>query len=587
MQPAEITKPVYRPRDYQTEAVASVYNYFKKNPEGNPVIAMPTGTGKSVVIAEFAKSVFKSWPNQKIMVVTHVKELVKQNYEKLLMAWPFAPAGIYSAGLRQRDTRSSIIFAGIASVAKRWAEFGRVDLVLIDEAHLLGPGDDTLYQSFLAGLKSINPYLRVIGLTATPYRLGHGPIADGELFHGLCFDITNLHSFNRLIAEDYLAPLVPKNTKLALDVDGVHMRAGDFNANELQIAVDKYEITKAALSEAFSVASDRRHWLIFASGVDHAEHISEIMETTFGVLCPAVHSKMPSSQRDEAIEGFKNGKYRAIVNNNILTTGFDSPWVDCIVCLRPTASVVLWVQMLGRGTRPFKGNETDPYVKTNCLALDFAGNTRRLGPINDPVLPKKKGEGGGEAPVKCCDVCDTWNHASVRFCVVCGNEFVFAVKITHEASTTDIIKGDIPITEVFKVETITYRQHLKIGRPPMIKVGYHSPFQVFNEYVCIEHPHPARNRAKRWWRERTENPMPATTAEALDIIDQLPAPTHLRVWINKQDRPEIMAYCFDGTGFGAHAPIEDLPSVAADRSVSVNPFQKKPEMANLDDDIPF
>src|SRR6187399_2490301 len=120
-------------RDYQIEAVSSIYRYFSEQ-EGNPVIAMPTGTGKSVVIAGFLDSIFKQWPYQKVMILTHVKELIKQNYEKLLTYWPFAPAGIYSAGLNQRDIHTPIIFAGIASVVKRWAEFGRVDIVMIDEA---------------------------------------------------------------------------------------------------------------------------------------------------------------------------------------------------------------------------------------------------------------------------------------------------------------------------------------------------------------------------------------------------------------------------------------------------------------------
>jgi DNA repair protein RadD len=438
-------------RDYQIEAVNSIYGYFAKT-KGNPVIAMPTGTGKSVVISGFLQSIFKQWPNQKILILTHVKELIRQNYENLLQCWDFAPAGIYSAGLNKRDTRSPIIFAGIASVAKRWAEFGRVDLVMIDEAHLLGPNDNTMYQKFLTGLRSINSELKVIGLTATPFRLGHGHIADGKsLFSDVCFDITTFESFNRLIAEGYLSPLVPRNTKTQLSIEGVHKIGGEFNSTELQIAVDKNEVTYAALKEALEQAHDRQHWLIFSSGISHAEHIKEMMES-FGQTCGIVHSRMPPKNRDENITAFRNGNIRMIVNNNILTTGFDSPWIDCIVCLRPTASSGLWVQMLGRGTRPYPG-------KKNCLALDFAGNTRRLGPINDPLIPNMKGEGGGEAPVKCCPTCDTWNHISVRKCTFCGFDFPIAVKIKAEASSLELIKGEMPKTVEIKVDHITCREY--------------------------------------------------------------------------------------------------------------------------------
>jgi len=155
-------------RSYQVEAVASIWEYFLKN-KGNPVVAMPTGTGKSIVIAMFLKSVYDSYPGQRIMILTHVKELIVQNYEKLKSLWPFAPAGVYSAGLNKRDMFSPITFGGIGSVAKKAPLFGRVDLVLIDEAHLVSPNQATMYQKFIDDLKKKNPSLKVIGLTAPPW----------------------------------------------------------------------------------------------------------------------------------------------------------------------------------------------------------------------------------------------------------------------------------------------------------------------------------------------------------------------------------------------------------------------------------
>jgi DNA repair protein RadD len=575
-------------REYQIEAIESLYTYFRSGgrnggPGGNPVIAMPTGTGKSLVIAGFFQSLFKQWPDQKVMCLTHVKELIAQNYAEMLQAWTFAPAGIYSAGLKRRDTREQIIFAGIQSVAKRWAEFGRIDLVVIDEAHLVGPDEKTSYQSFLKGLRSVNPNLRVIGLTATPYRLGYGHIADGELFDDVCFDITGMEAFNRLIAEGYLSPLIPKPTKIELNVEGVKKTGGDYNGKELQIAVDKQEVTYAALKEALAVAHDRKHWLIFASGIEHCEHIAEMMQG-FGETCLAITNRTPAAQRDEYIKKFKRGEVRALVANNILTTGFNSPWVDCIVCLRPTTSSVLWVQMLGRGTRPFKGNEIDPTPKQNCLALDFAGNIRKLGPINDPVVPRKRGEGGGEAPVKLCEVCPppgTWNHASARHCIACGHEFPIAVKIKVTADTTNLLKGNMPIVKDFKVEQITYTANRKVGRPPVLKVTYYCGLKMFNDWVCIEHEGFAGRKAGKWWSERTDLPFPATALEALENTDSLPSPTHIKVWLNTQDEyPQILKYCFDGTCFGTQSPDDDLPTVHSDKP-------SNPGKPSLDEEIPF
>lgn len=566
-----------QPRSYQVEAVSSLYQYFSTQ-SGNPVLALPTGTGKSVIIAMFLQSIYYQFPGQRVMVLTHVKELIQQNYEKLMTLWPAAPAGVYSAGLNRRDLHRKITFAGIGSVAKKADQFRHIDIVIIDEAHLVSPNDETMYQAFLNALREVNPYLKVVGLTATPWRLGTGRITEDGIFTDVCFDITGMQAFNRLIAEGFLAPLIPRQTKMMLDIEGVHMRGGELIASELQHAVDKYEVTQAAIRETLELAYDRRHWLIFASGVEHACNIADMLND-MGIPTVAIHSKMGDAQRDQAILDFKAGKYRAAVNNNVLTTGFDFPAIDLIVVLRPTASTVLWVQMLGRGTRPFQCEE---YKKENCLVLDFAGNTRRLGPINDPVIPRKKGDkSGGEAPVKLCGSCATYNHASVTHCAYCGAEFTFQVKIKQTAASDELLRGEAPLVEVFKVDHITYSTHEKAGRPPMMKVTYYCGLRLFSEYVCIQHDGFAQRKARQWWRERSSAPFPESTEAALVQTDTLTAATHLRVWINKQ-YPEILTHCFDGTAFGqqeASAP----PTV----DTAVQAARVAPSFADMDDDIPF
>lgn len=546
-------------RSYQSEAIQSIWNYFQSGNSGNPVLALPTGTGKSVIIAGFIKSVFEKFPNQRIMMLTHVKELIAQNFSKLKQLWPQAPAGIYSAGLKQKEVNAPITFAGIGSVAKKPAVFGHIDLVIIDEVHMVSPSDNTMYQKFLGGLREINPYVKVIGLTATPWRLGHGKITDPithkdgsespSLFTDICFDITGSQSFNRLIAEGFLAPLIPRATNTKLDVNGVHMRGGEFIQKELQNAVDKMDITVAAVKEAREEGHDRESWLVFCAGVEHSINTAEIMND-LGIPTVAIHSKMTDAERDQAILDFKAGKYRAVTNNNVLTTGFDHPKIDLILCLRPTASAVLWVQMLGRGTRPSPGKE-------NCLVLDFASNTKRLGPINDPVTPRRKGaKGGGGAPVKECPKCHTYQHASVRICNgvdrdgnPCGHEFKFETKLKQAASSQELIKGDLPVVEIFEVDHVSFSKHQKVGKPPMLRVSYYCGLRVFEEFVFIENPTYAGKKARDWWRAHGGAIIPTTVDEALDNVDNLTIPTHLRVWVNKK-YPEIMAVCYDGTAFG-------------------------------------
>lgn len=587
-------------REYQDWATQSIFEYFKDK-TGNPLVAMPTGTGKSIVIAMFVKKVLFQWPRQRVMVLTHVKELIDQNYEKLKLVWPQAPAGIYSAGLNRRDRLNNIIFAGIASVSKRAAEFGFIDLVMIDEAHLVSPNDKTMYWKFISSLKETNPHLKVIGLTATPFRLGQGKLVEeGGLFTDVCCDMTDMQAFNWLIDQGYLCPLVPKRTQQLLDVGGVHMQGGEFIASELQHAVDKTHITEAAVREILDLTKQMNSGLIFCAGVDHAIHVADMMNA-MGDSCVAVHSKMDSKDRDKAIKDWKAGRIRCISNNNVMTTGVDHPGLDFIAVLRPTASPGLWIQMLGRGTRPMYADGFDVTTKSGrlaaiaagpkkyCLVLDFAGNTKRLGPINDPVIRPKGGK-GGDAPVKCCESCQTYNHASVRICWFCQAPFPEPqLKIKETSATEELIKSDIPISEMFQVQHVTYSLHEARSKETMLRVSYFCGLRHFSEYVGIGHSNQwVARKARTWWKARCESIEPPLNAKAsLEHLGMLKAPTHIQVWTNKQ-HPEIMSYCYDGSAFGTQAVesvaepgINVFTGKDSPSAIGVNPNN------TLDDDIPF
>lgn len=614
-------------RDYQDEAIKAIWAYFYAGFKGNPIVAMPTGTGKSIIIADFVKEVIEQYPMQKILVLTHVKELIEQNHDKLMQQWPLAPAGIYSSGLKRRDTLQNVIFAGIGSVAKRAVEFGKVDLIVIDECHLVSPNKMTQYQKFINELLQVNPHVKVIGLTATPWRLGQGKLTDeGGLFTDICFDITTEAAFNRLIAEGYLAPLIPKRPSFQYDMDNVHMRGGEFIAKEMQIACDRDELTMKALQDAMEQGHDRKRWLIFTAGVEHAIHANDMLDS-LGIESRVVHGgnkeyPMTDKERDANIAWFKEDadEIRAIVNNNILTTGFDHPPIDMIVMLRPTASASLWVQMLGRGTRPLYAPGFDLMTlegriqaqqasqKQNCLVLDFGGNTKRLGAINNPVMPKKKGKKKGEAPVKVCDGCNTYVPASVRFCEHCGYEFVFTTKLKQEASSDALIVGELPIVEDITVDHIVYSEHNKhSNKAPTLQVTYYSGVARFREWVCLEHEGFAGKKARDWWRTRSSRPdvVPTEIGEALGMIEDIKPATSIRVWVNKK-YPEIMAYCYDGTHFGTQEPefvvesSKETPDMITDWRVPTNPdgtikAPERPKLQNnyqeppidFDDDIPF
>ena len=331
-------------RWYQLEAVDALFDYFATHGgvddsgwpvKANPLVALPTGTGKSHVIAMFIQEAMRRYPGTRVIMATHVKELIKQNARKLQESWPLAPLGIYSAGLNSRDNFQPIIFGGVQSLVGKFPLFGRRDLLIVDEAHLVSPNADTNYLKFIEELTgnsenidpnspNINPYLKVIGLTATPYRLGLGCMTNGPIFTDVVYNLCNVEGFNRLIAQGYICPLIPKPTEIELDVSNVGMRNGEFAQSELETAVDKPDITYRALTEFVNYSYNRRCWLLFAAGVKHAVHIWEMMNNAFGIPTGLVHSNTKDfprtdKQNDADLAAWKAGELRAIVNMNALT----------------------------------------------------------------------------------------------------------------------------------------------------------------------------------------------------------------------------------------------------------------------------
>jgi DNA repair protein RadD len=399
-------------RDYQQRAIDQLYQWFRENPVGNPCIEMPTGSGKSHVIAGLCEYILRSWPDQKILMLTHVKELIEQNYLKLLKHWPSAPVGIYSAGLGEKNLGKSITIAGIQSVYKKASEIGHIDLVIVDEAHLINHRSTGMYRDLLANLEEINPRLRIVGLTATPYRLGHGLITDEPAIFSSIISPT---SITELISLGYLAPLKSKRTKSLLDTSGVAKRGGEYVESELAKVVDIPEKNDVIVQEIIARSENRKSWLVFCTGVEHAENIAESLKSA-GIKSECVTGKTPATERSMIIDSYRAGEIQALTSANVLTTGFDAPNTDLLVFLRPTLSPGLYVQMAGRGMR-IKNHAKD------CLVLDFAGNIWEHGPITAITVPEKTGTGMKKKSVKQCPECDEILLSTQNTCSICGYEF--------------------------------------------------------------------------------------------------------------------------------------------------------------------
>jgi len=474
-------------RDYQQRSIDELYAWFNAGHEGNPCMVLPTGSGKSHIVAALCKDALQQWPETKVLMLTHVKELISQNAEKMREHWQNAPLGIYLSSLKKKQLGEPITFAGIQSVRGKAQQLGHIDLVIIDECHLVSHKNEGGYSNLLSDLSVINPRLRVIGLTATPYRLNHGLITDKPaLFDDMLMPVT----IEYLISKGFLCTLKSKMTKTKLDTSEVHKRGGEFIESELQAAVDTDDKNKDVVSEVIRLAGDRKAWLFFCAGSDHAEHVKDMLISK-GITAECVTGKTPQAQRDRIIADYKAGKIRALTNANVLTTGFDYPDIDLIAMLRPTMSCSLYVQMAGRGMRP--KSHTD-----HCLVLDFAGVVETHGPITNVKPPNKKEPGKeGEAPVKVCDECAELVAISTKVCPACGHRFP---EPEEAALTLKLRNDDIMGIEGSEMEVTSWnwRKHTsKASGKEMLAVTYYGVLSDIpvTEYLCITHEGYAGSKA--------------------------------------------------------------------------------------------
>ncbi|MCG5371287.1 DEAD/DEAH box helicase [Providencia rettgeri] len=358
-------------RPYQQEAVDATVDYFRK--QTHPaVIVLPTGAGKSLVIAELARLA-----RGRVLVLAHVKELVEQNHAKYLTYG--LQADIFAAGLNRKESQSKVVFGSVQSVARNLKAFdAHFSLVIIDECHRISLNNKSQYQQIIQALQSNNPSLRILGLTATPYRLNSGWIYQYH-YHGMvrgdenCFFRECIYELplHYMIKNKFLVP--PERLDMPVlqyDFSQVSLTSsGIFNEQELNLSLKKQQrITPKIIEQVIEYAAPLQGCMIFAATVEHAKEILGYLPQNSAAL---VTAETPAADRQAIINQFKNKELHYLVNVSVLTTGFDAPHVDVIAILRPTESVSLYQQIVGRGLRLSEG-------KTRCLILDYAGNPHDL-----------------------------------------------------------------------------------------------------------------------------------------------------------------------------------------------------------------
>jgi len=554
-------------RPYQKQAVDAVYSHLR-NHDDNPVIVIPTGGGKTPVMATICNDAVNIW-NGRVLILAHVKELLEQTYNTLAGIAPQLHVGLHSAGLKRKDTEHPIIIAGIQSIYRKAFELDPFDLVIIDEAHMIPPEGEGMYQGFLSDAHVVNPNLRVVGLTATPFRMTTGLICQADHFlNSICFEV----GIKELIRDGYLCPLRSKASKTRIDTSGLHIRGGEFISTELEDLMDTDTRVRTACSEILEYTQDRNAVLVFAAGVDHGKHIQRIFQENHNIDCGFVSGDSPDGWRKKMIDDFRSGNLKYLCNVNVLTTGFDAPNIDCIAMLRPTMSPGLYYQMVGRGFRLHEN-------KKDCLVLDFGGNILRHGPVDCLRVTDTAVRGSGEAPAKECPGCSEIIHAAYARCPACGYEFPPPEKAKHEttASTEGILSDQTSVNE-YEVQEVLYNVHTKKSAktesPRTMRVQYKIAFATYiSEWICFEHSGFARQKAEVWWNQRSNETVPDQSDMAVFFAQNGRLREPLKITVKNvpgQKFDKIAGYQFEDT------------------EASDWQFNKPlPEFVPLNDEIPF
>lgn len=523
-------------RDYQLMGVEAVYTHLETRKD-NPCVVVPTGGGKSWMIARICADAVGQWGG-KVVVLSHVKELLEQSLNHLTKADPTLTVGVYSAGLGARELGYPVTVAGIQSAYRNVEDFPACDLIIIDEAHRIPSDGEGMYRTFLEGMKKKNPNVRLIGFTATPYRMGTGPICSGEnLLNKICFEV----SVRELIAKGHLSHLVSRGPTEDHDFSGVHVQAGEFDQAEIEKIMSTEYAVMMAVCDIISLGVARKSILLFASGVRHGQLVASMVREQTGEEVGEVYGDTPPEERERLVRKFRGGELRWLVNVNVFTLGFDAPNVDCVGLLRATLSPGLYYQMVGRGFRVQEG-------KKNCLVLDFGGNIMRHGPVDTIDVGERSSGNSGEGPVKKCPGCYLYVPAGVLVCPDCGHQFPPREKEDNaphgaRASSSGILSGT---PQEVEVQAVRYYPHTGQSGIPSMRVDYLVGFETsVSEFICVQHSGYAKQKAYDWWKRRTTMPMPETAAEASGVAERsgLLVPSHLIVDFSGK-HPKITAYKF-------------------------------------------
>lgn len=451
-----------------------------------PCVSVATGGGKTWILSSLVETFVGK--GKRCITITHVKELIKQLSSAASQL--HIPHGIYAASLSRKETHFMYTIAQIQSCYKNMISHGQYDVVFVDECHLINNDNEGMYQTALKALYAMNNNVRIIGLSATPFRMDSGLIyGEGKMFDACVAHI----SMRQLIDEKYLTPIVGKNADTSFDDSKLHLRGGEFIPGEIEdLMADSVKVSRA-IRDFLGHASSRNRTILFSSGNKHSRMLVDELRL-LGESADWISGEHTKTEREEVLEQHRTGKIKHLVNCGVLTTGYDDPEIDTIGMFRPTRSPVLVLQCAGRGLRLHTS-------KQSCLFLDYGGCLAHFGPldlIEKTVKEKKAAKGAGGAPTKTCPQCANVVFASTLMCE-CG--YKWTRNLNHEERACDgaVLSGQQEVP----VHRVSYSVSPgKDGKVATVRVIYWSDLttQLCSEWLSVDtQAHPfARKKFFKW-----------------------------------------------------------------------------------------
>jgi DNA repair protein RadD len=457
-------------RPYQAEAVQVTQKHLKATKK-HGIISVATAGGKSIIIAKLCEWC-AAYPNYNVIVLTHRKELLEQNFSKIV----HDSVGIVSAGLGKKEWDKQIIVAGIQSVWKKPEKFKNVKLILVDECQAIenNKNGKSRYWKFLNNF----PDARIIGLSGTPFRLKDGGLKWGKLIYHI--------GYKELLELGFVTPLTNK-IAYSPDTSKLKIQSGEFVVSEMdKLYLEDEVVFQDAILKIITYGADRKCWIGFVPSIKMAELTKKALEH-YGITTEMVNSKTKKKERKKILQDYKDGKIQCMVNVNVLTEGFDNPNIDLLFCFRPTLSLGLWHQILGRSVRLSPS-------KKDALILDFSGNLKTHGSLADEswkfldgevIMPTESNKG------KACPACESYVKVVDNRCIDCGHEFEIEIRqvtIRPEPDTKTDLNTSKKIYKWANVTRIDFEENYrsKKGNIIPLKIIYTCGFSQIYEFIFNE-----------------------------------------------------------------------------------------------------